>query len=116
MPDPAEVRVRMRVPVAYDCDLRLAQRLMVETAKANPRILNEPEPVVWITAFGERAVEHELRYWISDPEAGLGNIQGEVFLGIWDRFRDAGIRVPYPRQDVKIVGAPEGDPAPANGL
>ena len=37
-----EVRVRMRVPVGYDCDLRLAQRLMVETAKENPRILAEP--------------------------------------------------------------------------
>ncbi|OHD07103.1 mechanosensitive ion channel family protein [Sphingopyxis sp. RIFCSPHIGHO2_12_FULL_65_19] len=102
-----EVRVRMRVPVAYDCDLRLAQRLMIETAKENPRILDEPEPAVWITAFGERAVEHEMRYWISDPEAGLGNIQGEVFLGIWDRFKEAGIRIPYPRQDVRIVGAPD---------
>src|SRR5690606_10238173 len=78
-----DVRVRMRVPVAYDCDLRAAQAIMVETAKANPRILTDPEPVVWITAFGERAIEHELRYWISDPEAGLGNIQGEVFLTIW---------------------------------
>jgi len=102
-----EVRVRMRVPVGYACDLRLAQRLIIETAMANPRILNEPEPAVWITAFGERAVEHELRYWISDPEAGLGNIQGEVFLGIWDRFKEAGIAIPYPRQDVRIVGAPE---------
>src|SRR3546814_5270029 len=73
-----EGRVRMRVPVGYDCDLRLAQRLMIETASGNARILSEPEPAVWITAFGERAVEHELRYWISDPEAGLGNIQGEV--------------------------------------
>ncbi|WP_332819431.1 mechanosensitive ion channel family protein [Sphingopyxis sp.] len=102
-----EVRVRMRVPVGYDCDLRLAQRLMIEAATTNPRILNEPEPAVWITAFGERAVEHELRYWISDPEAGLGNIQGEVFLGIWDRFKEAGIRIPYPRQDVHFVGAPD---------
>ncbi|KTE19746.1 hypothetical protein ATE67_14000 [Sphingopyxis sp. H050] len=98
-----EVRVRMRVPVPYDADLRLAQRLIVETANANLRILNEPEPAVWITAFGERAVEHELRYWISDPEAGLGNIQGDVFLGIWDRFKEAGIRIPYPRTDVRIV-------------
>lgn len=98
-----EVRVRMRVPVGYDCDLRLAQRLIVETAQINPRILDEPEPAVWITAFGERAVEHELRYWISDPEAGLGNIQGEVFLGIWDRFKDAGIRIPYPRTDVRML-------------
>lgn len=110
-----EVRVRMRIPVGYDCDLRLAQRLIAETAKENPRILNEPEPAVWITAFGERAVEHELRYWISDPEAGLGNIQGEVFLGIWDRFKEAGIRIPYPRTDVRIVGAPDEGPAPADG-
>ncbi|HEV7312074.1 mechanosensitive ion channel family protein [Sphingopyxis sp.] len=109
-----EVRVRMRIPVGYDCDLRLAQRLIAETAKENPRILNEPEPAVWITAFGERAVEHELRYWISDPEAGLGNIQGEVFLGIWDRFKEAGIRIPYPRTDVRIVGAPDEGPAPAD--
>jgi len=109
-----EVRVRMRVPVGYACDLRLAQRLIIETAIANPRILNEPEPAVWITAFGERAVEHELRYWISDPEAGLGNIQGEVFLGIWDRFKEAGIAIPYPRQDVRIVGAPDDSPAPTD--
>ncbi|MBR2172347.1 mechanosensitive ion channel domain-containing protein [Sphingopyxis sp.] len=109
-----EVRVRMRVPVPYDCDLRRAQRLIVETAMTNPRILNEPEPAVWITAFGERAVEHELRYWISDPEAGLGNIQGEVFLGIWDRFKEVGIRIPYPRQDVRIIGAPDMDPAPTD--
>ncbi|MDK2760255.1 MAG: mechanosensitive ion channel [Sphingopyxis sp.] len=98
-----EVRVRMRIPVPYDADLRLAQRLIIETAEGNPRILNEPEPAVWITAFGERAVEHELRIWISDPEAGLGNIQGEVFLGIWDRFKEAGIRIPYPRQDVRLL-------------
>ncbi|KQZ73564.1 hypothetical protein ASE06_14465 [Sphingopyxis sp. Root214] len=107
-----EVRVRMRIPVGYACDLRLAQRLIIETAMTNPRILNEPEPAVWITAFGERAVEHELRYWISDPEAGLGNIQGEVFLGIWDRFKEAGIAIPYPRQDVRIIGAPDDGPAP----
>src|SRR3546814_15052009 len=94
----------MRVPVAYDSDIRLAQRIMLDTAKANLRILGHPEPAVWITAFGERAVEHELRYWIVDPEAGLGNIQGEVFLGLWDAFRAAGIRVPYPRSAERGVG------------
>ncbi len=104
-----EVRVRMRVPVAYDSDIRLAQRIMLDTAKANPRILDHPEPAVWITAFGERAVEHELRYWISDPESGLGNIQGEVFLGIWDAFQAAGIRVPYPRHDVRLMEAGAGE-------
>ncbi len=102
-----DVRVRMRIPVPYECDLRAAQAIIVDVAKANPRILADPEPVVWIIAFGERAVDHELRYWISDPESGLGNIQGEVFLGIWDRFREAGIRIPYPRTDVRLEERPE---------
>lgn len=102
-----DVRVRMRVPVPYECDLRAAQAIIVDVAKANPRILADPEPVVWIIAFGERAVDHELRYWISDPESGLGNIQGEVFLGIWDRFREAGIRIPYPRTDLRVMEMPE---------
>nr|WP_246553424.1 mechanosensitive ion channel domain-containing protein [Sphingopyxis soli] len=98
-----DVRVRLHIPVAYECDLRAAQAIIIDVAKSNPRILNEPEPAVWITAFGERAVEHELRFWISDPESGLGNIQGEVFLGIWDRFNEAGIRIPYPRTEVRLV-------------
>src|SRR3546814_21038764 len=37
-----EVRVRMRVPVAYDSDIRLAQRILLDTAKANLRILGPP--------------------------------------------------------------------------
>jgi small-conductance mechanosensitive channel len=104
-----EVRVRMRVPVAYDCDLRLAQRLMVEAATANPRVLSDPAPLVWITGFGERAVEHELRIWIADPEAGLGNIQGEVFLAIWDAFKAEGIALPMPRIDVTMRGRDSGE-------
>jgi small-conductance mechanosensitive channel len=108
-----DVRVRMRVPVGYDTDLRLAQRLMMDAAKANPRVLNDPEPVVWIIGFGERAVDHELRLWIADPEAGLGNIQGEVYLAIWDAFAANGIRIPAPRSEVAIIGsAPLSRPMP----
>ncbi|MEQ1688080.1 MAG: mechanosensitive ion channel domain-containing protein [Sphingopyxis sp.] len=95
-----DVRVRMRIPVGYDADLRLAQRLVVDAARANARVLGDPEPMVWITAFGERAVDHELRFWIDDPESGLGNIQGEVFLAIWDAFKAHGIAIPAPRLDV----------------
>lgn len=107
-----EVRVRMQIPVPYECDLRQAQAIIVKAATDNVRILAHPEPMVWITAFGPRAVEHELRYWIADPEAGLGNIQGAVFMEIWDRFKEAGIIIPYPRHDIHMMKAPElGDEA-----
>ena len=53
--------------------------------------------------FGDRAVDHELRIWISDPESGLGNIQGEVFLAIWDAFKAEGIAMPRPRIEVETL-------------
>ena len=98
-----DVRVRMRIPVPYDADLRVAQRLIIDAATANPRVLPNPAPLVWITGFGERAVDHELRIWISDPESGLGNIQGEVFLAIWDAFKAEGIVLPRPRIEIESV-------------
>ena len=100
-----EVRVRMRIPVGYGTDVRLAQSLILDAARGNPRVLGEPEPMVWITGFGERAIDHELRIWIADPESGLGNVQGEVFLAIWDAFAQHGITLPAPRLDVAVQPA-----------
>lgn len=97
-----DVRIRMPVGVGYGCDLRLAQRLMIEAAAGCPRVLDHPAPLVWVTAFGDRAVEHELRFWIADPESGLGNIQGEVFMAIWDAFQANGIALPRPQVDVTL--------------
>ncbi|MDZ3832432.1 MAG: mechanosensitive ion channel [Sphingopyxis sp.] len=112
-----EVRVRLAVGVSYDADLREAQRLMLEAATEAPRVLKEPGPVCWITGFGDSSVDHELRFWISDPEGGLGNIQGDVYLRIWDKFKEAGIEIPYPQRDVHIrtmpPAAPAKTPAPA---
>jgi small-conductance mechanosensitive channel len=108
------VRVKIAVGVAYGTDLRQAQRLMIEAATESKRVLAEPAPVCWITGFGDSSVDHELRFWITDPEAGVGNIKGGVFLSIWDKFQEAGIEIPYPQRDlyVRSMPAPEAAPKP----
>ncbi len=103
-----EVRVRMAIGVSYDADLRLAQQLMLDAAAESPRVLTSPAPVCWITGFGDSSVDHELRIWITDPEGGLGNVQGDVFLRIWDKFKESGIEIPYPQRDVHVRTLPEG--------
>ncbi len=107
------VRVKIAIGVAYDTDLRLAQQLMIAAAKEASRVLAEPAPVCWITGFGDSSVDHEVRFWITDPEGGLGNIKGDVFLRIWDKFQAAGITIPYPRTDVRMVEATDvAEPTP----
>src|SRR3546814_19943380 len=80
---------------------------MLEAAKASPRVLASPEPMVWLKGFGERAVEFDVRVWISDPEAGVGSVQGDILTRIWDLFRENGITLPYPPRDIPIRSFPK---------
>ena len=96
------VRVHIPVGIAYDCDVDLAQRLMVEAAMAPSRVLKSPKPNVWLRAFGESALDHEILVWIKDPEAGIGNVQSEILNRLWALFKEHGIDIPYPQRDVRI--------------
>ena len=101
------VRVHIPVGVSYDCDLALAQRLMIEAATAPSRVLKSPRPTVWLRAFGESSVDHEILVWISDPEGGVGNVQSEVLNLLWALFKENGVGLPYPQRDIHIKEWPE---------
>jgi small-conductance mechanosensitive channel len=96
------VRVHIPVGVAYDCDLALAQKLMIEAAMAPARVLRVPKPNVWLRAFGESAVEHDILVWIKDPEGGVGNVQSEILNRLWVLFKENGITIPYPTRDIHV--------------
>jgi small-conductance mechanosensitive channel len=102
------VRVHIPVTIAYDCDLPLAQRLMIEAASAPERVLKVPKPNVWLRKFGEAGLEHDILVWIKDPEAGLGNVQSEILNQLWALFKERGIAVPNPQRDIHIREWPPG--------
>jgi small-conductance mechanosensitive channel len=108
-----DVRISIPVGIAYDCDVALAQKLMIEAADASPRVLDSPQPAVWMVGFGENAIEHEIRVWISDPEAGLGSVRSEILGRLLDLFRANGIKVPYPQREVRVREWPAGATPPA---
>lgn len=58
-----DTKVRFRIPVhvAYGSDVRQVERLLLEVARDEPDVLVDPEPVVRFLAFGENALELELR-------------------------------------------------------
>ncbi|MBX3595587.1 mechanosensitive ion channel domain-containing protein [Sphingomonas sp.] len=92
------VRVRIPVGIAYESDVPLAQRLMLEAAQESPRVLDSPKPNVWLASFGDYALEHEILAWISDPEGGVGNVRSDVLNRLWVKFQEHGIEIPFPQQ------------------
>jgi small-conductance mechanosensitive channel len=105
-----DVRISIPVGIAYDCDVALANTLMIQAANASPRVLDSPKPAVWIVGLGESAIQHEIRVWISDPEAGLGSVRSEILSRLLALFREHDIKLPAPLRDIRVREWPEGGP------
>jgi len=98
-----EVRVKRRLRVEYESDLREAVDLVEKGAMQTDRVLARPAPKCLVMEFGDEAIEIEVRFWINDPENGVSNVSSAVMLNIWDRFKEAGIDIPLRHEDVLIT-------------
>ena len=107
------VRVHIPVGIAYDSDLDLAQKLMLQAASESPRVLKSPKPNVWLKGFGDSSVDHDILVWISDPESGVGNVRSDVLGRLWLLFRDHGVTIPFPQRVVHMVPPPPPEPTDA---
>jgi len=106
-----QVRVPVVVQVAYDTDLERAMAIMTAAAAAQPRVLADPAPSVWLKDFADSGINLELGFWVADPGAGVGGLRSEVNLAIWRGFRQAGIAIPFPQREVRILGDAPQNPA-----
>lgn len=98
--------VRMQIPVgvSYNCDIKLAEKLMLQAAADCKRVLKSPPPTCWLDGYGDSSVDFKIQCWISDPEAGVGNIKSEVLKRLWDLFQESGIEIPFPQRDLNLRG------------
>ena len=96
----------VRIGVAYNSDLALAQKLMLEAANEHEGISKDPPPFCFLTDFGDSAVHFELRIWFERIDLNIFQPRSELLFSIWHKFQEAGIEFPYPQQDVHIRTMP----------
>jgi small-conductance mechanosensitive channel len=97
------VRLDIYFGVSYDSDPHLVRKIVVEAARAVPRVGDDPPPVCHIVGFGDSSIDFITRFWIHDPSKGLTNVRGAVYLAIWDVLKANGVEIPYPKRDVTII-------------
>ena len=97
------VRLDIFFGTAYHDDPHEVRRIAIEAAKSVDRVLSWRPPVCHIVGFGDSSVDYILRFWIEDPTGGLTNIRGNVFLALWDAFKENGISIPFPQREVRML-------------
>ena len=100
-------RLQISVGVSYNSDVALVKKLLLEIAHAHPEIIKEPNsamenvtaPFVRFTDFGESSLDFELLAWIPDCFQRF-DIASDLHFMIWGKFKEYGIRIPFPQRDV----------------
>jgi small-conductance mechanosensitive channel len=103
------VRLDIFFGVDYDSDPHEVKKLVAAAPLSVDRVVNNPAPVCHIVNFGDSSIDFILRFWIRDPNKGLTNIRGNVYLALWDTLKENDISIPYPRREITMLGTGSGD-------
>ena len=101
------VRREIAVGVAYGSKTEQVRDILLDVARAHPRVLPEPAPTVQFLNFGESSLDFKLFFWVDDVAVGL-SVMSDLRFAMDRRFREAGIEIPFPQREVRILAG--GDP------
>lgn len=94
-------RIVIPVGVAYGSDVDQVLEILTEAAKSHELVLQNPSPSPIFTAFGDSSLNFELRVWVADADTML-SVRSAILRTIDRYFREAGIEIPFPQQDVHL--------------
>jgi small conductance mechanosensitive channel len=90
------------VGVAYDADIKFAIATIKEILDQNPSVLKDPAPVVGVSSLADSSVVISILPWVAVPDYFVA--QTEVNQAILEQFARKGIRIPFPQQEIRLIG------------
>lgn len=97
-----DVRFHIPVAVSYHSDPEEVRRLLLAVAGAHPGVLKQPEPDALFQEFGDSSLKFVLRVWTRDYITTQGVLRSELNFAISRMFKEHGIEIPFPQQDLHI--------------
>lgn len=100
-------RIATPVGVAYDSDVDLVTRTLIDAAKGIDNVLTDPPPRVQFLKFGEYSLDFRLLVWTNQPRRHV-QIRSDINYRIAELFTSRNIRIPYPTQEFLLKGVSAG--------
>lgn len=94
-------RVIVKIGVAYETDLPLARKLMMQAAEENPRVLRDPAPMLFFLTISPSTFDYELRFHVrelGDRNAATDEILTRIALS----FREHNVEMAFNQVEVLI--------------
>ncbi|WP_309084027.1 mechanosensitive ion channel domain-containing protein [Chelativorans sp.] len=98
------------IGIGYNDNIDLAQKLMIELAQADQRVVPVPAPETFVAALGDSAVMVTLRYWTATSD--YWHARFDLTKAAKQAFDENGISIPFPQRHVHFIQ--ENPPPPAD--
>jgi small conductance mechanosensitive channel len=96
-------QLHLSLMVPHGSDVSGVLRAAREVAAANPRVLSDPPPIVGVVQIEIGGIRVGVNPWVRVLDVPL--IEGELYQALAEGFRRAGIGVPVPQQDIRLLDA-----------
>jgi potassium-dependent mechanosensitive channel len=94
-------RVVIPIGVGYGSDPERVRKILLDVAKANKDVLNEPQPRIYFVRMGDASMEFELRCF-ADVDFVLP-VKSELLFQIHKQLSKAKIDIPLPRRPRELL-------------
>jgi len=98
----ANLIVESTIGISYKNDPTDAINTILKVLSGIPDVVTEPAPQVGVQKFADSAIEIGLRYWV--PTKKYFAVMYSVNEQVYKALKAANITIPYPQQDVHLVG------------
>lgn len=95
-------RYSVKVTVSYRSDVRLVEKLLIDSANEDSRILKIPAPFVRMEDFGDNGIVFSVYFWTKEIIM-FENIRSDCRYRIFEKFKEHGIEIPFPQRVVTMV-------------
>ena len=97
------VRFNFDIGVAYGEDPENIRQTLLAVANDNPGVIRDRKPDVLLKEFGDSAIVFTLRVWTQEYADRPGVLHSQLNYEIARRFKEKGIKIPFPQRDVHII-------------
>lgn len=92
--------VDIELSVAYGSDIESARKTLRACAIANPLVMDEPLPIVFVSEHADSAVKLILRVFVKSSD--YRQVRAELMEASLNALNRAGIEIPFPQMDVHM--------------
>ena len=100
-------RLSFALAVGHEADPVAVRRILLDVLNDDGRVLGDPAPSVFLDEVLDSGLRFSAYAYVSNPR-DAGSIRSDLLFAVLGRFREAGIPLARPRQDVRVLDAPTG--------